>query len=488
MPAARYAGPMRPQEVLLRLAGDPSAPPSRRAMQTVVEAIRAGRLKPGDALPGSRALADMLGLNRNTVIAAVQELEAEGWLETLPNRGTFVAAALPDSGGATAAPMPDEAGFDLPSRLSPLSAVEVGTLNLADGLPDARIFPAKELAKAYQRAMERHGANLLQGGEAMGHGLLRQELAKWLAARRGLAVDPKAILVTRGIRNSLSLLALALVKEGEAIAVENPGNRAAWDTLQQGGKGHILSVPVDAEGLVVGALEALLAKEKVRFLLTTPQRQWPTTVAMSEARRKALLDLAQTHRLALVEDDHDSEYTFGEAPLLPLASQDRGGHVVYLASLSRLTAPGLNLGVMVGPEPLIARLAKLQKQLEWQGDPVVEWAVADLFRDGILDAHLRKARKLYQARRDFFLAELERRFKSVLSARTPSGGLALWARAKGVDLDAWVAAAKAKGLILHPPAHFFRDEPEPFTRLGFAHLDEEETAVALDRLAACRLK
>lgn len=481
---------MSPRKLVLSLEGSSAVAPSLRVTQTLENAIRQGRIRPGEALPGSRMVAEMLGINRNTVIVVLQEMEAEGWLVTVPNKGTFVADPLP----VAPPPSPDgnrtshvEPGFDLPSRLSPLSALNPDALNLADGVPDARLFPAQELSKAYHRALQRHGSNLLQSGAPMGHALLRKELASWLAQRRGLVVDPGQILITRGTRSSLSLLALSLLKEGEGVAVENPGNRAAWDTLRQAGKARLHSIPVDGEGLIVDALAAVCARERIRFLLVTPQRQFPTTVAMSPARRCALLAFARAERLAIVEDDYDSDYTYGDTPLLPLASQDEGGHVVHLASLSRLIAPGLGMAFMVGPGPLIERLAKFQRALDWQTDQAMEWAIADLIRDGEVDRHLRRARKVYQSRRNFLVDGLNHRFAGRLTTVLPPGGLAVWSTAQTrTDLEAWILAAKACGLILNTPSHFHLEAGQPGTRIGFAQADLEQLGSALECLERSR--
>ncbi|HJU83196.1 MAG TPA: PLP-dependent aminotransferase family protein, partial [Holophagaceae bacterium] len=423
------------------------------------------------------------------VVAALHDLEAEGWLVSEPNRGTFVAGRPPSAplkgegphaGEPAGNPSPN---FDIPSRLSPLSVQDPEALVLSDGLPDPGLFPAAELAKAYQRALQRHSRELLQYGEPMGNSLLRAALADWLRERRALPVSPDQILITRGSRMALTLLSLGLLREGAVVAVENPGNRQAWETILQCTKVQLRPLPVDQEGLIVEALEELLEREPVAALYVTPQRQYPTAARLSQERRKRLLELAAAHRIAVIEEDQESEYAFESTSEAALASLDTTGQVIHMASLSRLMAPGLRLGFLVAPRDLVDRLARLQRSLEWQGDRVLEWAVADLIRDGILARHLRKARKIYQERRDCLVELLAPHRRDRLQFEVPTGGLALWVRAaEKVDLGAWIQAARPLGLVLHDPSHFEFQGAGLGTRIGFAQVDESRLREAVRRL------
>jgi GntR family transcriptional regulator/MocR family aminotransferase len=477
---------MRQRDLGLRLDPGGGGTLVQRIVQAVEAAILEGRLPPGRALPGSRGLAASLGVTRNTVIAALQQLEAEGWLVAEPNRGTFVADRPPLPGGHHRAPGPKASaspGFDLPSRLSPLSAGLLGAINLADGLPDPRLAPTEALAKAYPRALRRHGEELLQYGEPMGNRLLRDSLAAWLTERHGIPVPAGRILVTRGSRSALSLLGAALLRPGDRVAVEEPGNRGAWDVLGQGGRVELCPLPVDGEGLCPGPLQNLLESTSLRALYLTPRRQHPTTAAMGPARAQAILELAAAHRVAILEDDYDGAFQYREPRTLPLLAQDGTGQVIHLASLSRLLAPGLRLGFIVAPEGLAERLGRVRQTLEWQGDRVQEWALADLIRDGELSRHLRRVARVYAARRDHLAGLLRREFPETLAFDLPEGGLALWLRVRGnLDPEAWVLAAKARGLLLHPPRHFFSGPPGPFLRMGFAQADEAELAEAVGRM------
>src|SRR5664279_3313151 len=193
---------MRLRPFVLELGPESQGPLQLRIARAVAQAIRGGRLKPGEALPGSRDLAEQVGVHRNTVMLAFQELIAEGWVVGQRGSGTFVADRVPELTplvwGALVAPVaPDQAGFDLPSRLSPLTPLVPVHFNLdLAARPEVRLAPVEELAKAYQRALRLQGTRLLERADPLGHSLLRQELSGMLSRWRGISADPEQILIT----------------------------------------------------------------------------------------------------------------------------------------------------------------------------------------------------------------------------------------------------------------------------------------------------
>ncbi|BDU78193.1 aminotransferase-like domain-containing protein [Mesoterricola sediminis] len=477
---------MRPNDFLLELAGAPGGVLYQRIAQTLQNAILEGRLPRGSALPGSRILADHWHVNRRTVIAALQDLEAQGWLVTRPNSGTFIADEFPSGAAAQVlktGASDAQVGFDLPSVMQAVSTTVAGDLLLEDGSPDPRLAPADELAKGYQRALRRNGPRILDDRDPQGTPLLREVVAQWLAERHSVAIPPERILITRGSRESLALLATAMMRPGGLAAVEDPGNRAAWTLFQQVGRMDLRPVPVDAEGLLPSALGEVLSRERVRLLYITPRRQFPTTAVLSEARKHEILRLAETYRTAIIEDDYDGEYCFEEGRTAPLLSLDRTGQVIHIGSLSRLLAPGLKMGYMVLPTPLIPYVTKLRRSRSELGDPVLEWAVADLIRDGELIRHLRKVRRIYAERRDILAGLLRERLGDRLDFTVPGGGLSLWVRGRGgTDVEGLVRIARQGGLILNPPSHFGLEKPPAAFRLGFAQADPVELEEAVNRL------
>lgn len=487
----------RLRDLSLQLSPDSDVPLALQITRAVAQAIRNGRLRDGDALPGSRQMAEELGVHRNTVLAALKALESEGWVEARQGSGTFVRALpaelTPVPWGrlhAGDAKRPVDAGFDLPEGLDPITAPAQALLNLAEGLPDVRLAPAEALAKAYQRAIRLHGDELLQYGEPQGNRLLRESLADMLGKHRGMAVTADQIIVTRGSRMGLDLVGMALLRGGGAVAVEDPGHRGDWDTLARSAPGRLVPIPVDREGLDTEALERALATEPIALVHLSPTFQHPTGVTLSPGRRRHLRALAARHRLAILEQDAEWAYGYEERAEAPLAAEDPSGHVIHLGSLSRLLAPGVRLGYVVAPKALVERLARVRLRMDWQGDRVLEWAVGDLWRDGEVAAHLRKVRKLYRGRRDAFCGPLADLCGGRLRFEVPRGGLGVWA---GLDTpqqaQAWWAACRAIGVAFHPPSHYaFEGSMGCGTRLGFAALDEAQALEAVRRLAAALRK
>jgi GntR family transcriptional regulator / MocR family aminotransferase len=473
----------------LAVRDDPETPLFLQIARAVVDDVRRGRLRREQRLPGSRSLAHALGVHRNTVLAAYAELAAEGWIGTHPARGTFVSRDLPEKMPRTATPgaqdrPAERPGFEL-APAPPLLGTNLpdGVLALFGGVPDIRLVPSTELARAYRRALSRYGRSLLAYGSPFGEPRLRTELARMLASTRGLAIDAEHVLVTRGSQMGLHLIARALVQPGDVVAVESWGYRPAWEALRLAGA-ELVAIPTDEQGLDTARLAELSRRRRIRAVYVTPHHQYPTTVTLSAARRIELLALARAERIAIIEDDYDHEFHYVGRPVLPLASTDRAGVVIYLGTLSKVLAPGLRIGYVAAPPPLIERLASYRCYLDRQGDQTVEAAVALLLEDGELQRHVRRARRHYAERRRVFASLLEEQLGSALSFHVPNGGIAIWARlARGVDGEDWSARALAQGVALQLTRHFaFDGRPRPYLRLGFAGLNPSELEQAVQRL------
>jgi GntR family transcriptional regulator/MocR family aminotransferase len=198
-----------------------------------------------------------------------------------------------------------------------------------------------------------------------------------LAAARGLAVDPANLVVTRGSQMALYLVALALIRPGDVVAVEDPGYFVAWEVFRSLGV-RLVPVPVDREGLRVDELREVLRRRRVRAVLLTPHHQFPTTVTLSTGRRLELLQLAAARRFAIIEDDHDHEFHYEGRPVQPMASMDDSGVLVYIGSLSKVLAPGLRSGYLVAPTALVRQIGELRRLIDLQGDLAFDHALAEL--------------------------------------------------------------------------------------------------------------
>jgi GntR family transcriptional regulator/MocR family aminotransferase len=477
---------MRPWTFPIALQpGTSREPVFQQIAQAIRGDIRRGRLRPGDALPGSRSLAHTLAVHRNTVLAAYRELEAEGWT-VAEARTTRVARDLPEAppGPARVDRGPGYALETPPPGLARpnLRVLTPRPLEFGGGLPDLRLVPTDLLARAYRRALELPA--LLGYGDPRGEPRLRAALARMLSGMRGLAAAEDSLMVTGGSQGALDLVARTILRPGDRVAVEDPGYPSAWATLRAAGA-ELVPVPVDETGLQVEALAARLQEGPIRAVYLTPHHQFPTTVTMSAPRRLRLLDLARQNRVAILEDDYDNEFHFEGRPVLPMAGDDPGGVVIYLGTLSKILAPGLRIGFVSGPRALVDALAARRATTDGQGDHALQRAVAELLDEGLLQRHARKMRRVYLSRRNALAEAVQRYLGGVATFDLPPGGMSLWLGVDpSVDMEAWAARAQRAGVAVYTGRRFdFHGRPRPNLRLGFSALGETELEEAVRRLA-----
>ncbi len=484
--------PARASTAVIELREGASEPLFLQIARAIAADIRRGRLGAGRRLPGSRTLARTLGVHRNTVVAAYAELTAEGWLDAHGTRGTFVShsmpAAAPGPVAARGATAPSRRpGFALPAegrrRRERLEAP--ASLDLSAGSPDIRLLPTRQIARAYRRVLTARARDVLGYGPPQGDPALRAALAEMLRTERGLLVEAEDVLTTQGTQMGLDLVARALIEPGNVVAVEALGYPPAWEAFRRYGA-RLVAVPIDREGLDVEALARLAARTRVRAVYLTPHHQYPTTATLTAGRRLALLELASRHRIAVLEDDYDHEFHYEGRPVLPVASADRAGVVVYFGTFAKVFAPGLRIGYVAAPRALIERLAAMRRYSDRQGDHAIEGAVAELMQSGELQRHVRRSRRVYLGRREHFCEALSRSLGGLLEYEKPSGGIALWARAAGgINVEAWAARAAESGVAVRTAKRFaFDGRARPHLRLGFGALDEREAEIGLQRLAA----
>ncbi len=462
-----------------------------RIANAIARDIRRGRLRAGTTMPGTRRLAITLGVHRNTTVAAYRELSSQGWLDARPGRGTFVAEAAPS---APAQRTTESIGSRPQPELATPSDGDSGlgarVLSLSH-MPDPRLAPHVAIARAYRRALRRNATTVLDyanrsgTGVTFGHPRLREAVAAMLTRTRGLAVAAANVLCTSGSQMALYLAALALVEPGDVIAVESLGYRPVWESFRLAGA-TLVPVPVDEGGLRVDALLELARRARVRAVYVTPSHQHPTGIPLAPSRRAALLELAAAEGLAIIEDDYDSDFQFSGDPVLPLASSERDAVVIYVGSLSKVLAPGLRVGFAVAPAAVLERMAERRCLIDRQGDHGIDCAVAELLEDGDVRRHVHRMRGIYRARRDALATALVLELGDAVAFRVPDRGTAIWASARAdIDVDAWHAAALARGVAFCPGRELsFTNARSAHARFGFAALDEVQLREAAARLGA----
>jgi len=458
---------------------DPAGPRHLAIADAIVADIRSGRLAPQDPLPGIRTLAQLLSLNRNTVLRGYRELAAQGWVISRPGSGTRVAPNLPLSPAPPQTTSPHTGFFLPPSTLPVHPRTPAAPYPFMAGQPDLRLLPLTQLARAYRRALRGRGRILVDYGDPQGSLALRTALSSWLSAQRSLLAPAERILVTRGAQQALYLAAHCLFRPGDRVAVEAYGYQPAWEALRSAGV-ELVPVPIDAHGLIVDKLAQIPG---LRGVYLTPHHQYPTGAMLSADRREALLRFARQRRIPILEDDYDHEFHWDGHPVAPLAARDPHGLVVYLGTLSKAFAPGLRIGWVSAPPNAIERMTALRRLIDRQGDQVVEHAVAELLREGELQRHIRRVHRCYRARRAALIDSLSTQLPD-LEPHIPPGGLGLWCLAPGIDVEAWRREALDQGVEFQSMSRFNPDpDAPPSVRFGFPRLDPDEIREGTRRLA-----
>lgn len=454
----------------------------------IISLITNGTLRPSDMLPGSRILAELIGINRNTVKLAYEELISQGWAESIERKGVFVISRIPKISRVvipvTIKENSIQEAFTWINRFENAAASEnfqKTILTIDDGFPDVRLAPVEQLMREYRSISKKiYGKNFLKYGSSKGSEHLRISICDYLANTRGLIVSAENILITKGSQMGIYLAAQLLLSPSDKIAVGISNYGSADDTFRYAGA-NLLRIPVDNNGMDVDYLEEVLLHNNIRAVYIIPHHHFPTTVTMPAERRMKLLNLAREYRFAVVEDDYDFDFHYDNKPFLPLASIDHNHNVIYIGSISKTFTPALRIGFLVGPPAFVEAASSLRQLIDKQGDTLLEEAFAVLFNNGEMERHFRKSLKIYRQRRNLFCEILQSDFQNEIEFNTPEGGLGIWTRFDNkIDLIRMSEAAYKKGLLIGN-GNFYKNETFSTNamRMGFASLKENEMVEAL---------
>lgn len=478
---------MLPYKTLIQIDRNSSVSLHIQVCNIFISLITDGTLQPSDMLPSSRILADLIGIARNTVKLAYEELISQGWAESAERKGIFVLSKLPVRSKALtsdAAAKNDAATFYWKKdfgKILPNENLQHITLAIDDGFPDVRLAPVDVLMREYRSLSRRyHGKNFLKYGNAMGSENLRIALQAYLAHSRGLTTNAKNILITKGSQMGIFLAAQLLLEPGDQIAVGVSNYGSADDTFRFAGA-NLLRIPVDDYGMDVESLEKRLKKNKIKAVYIIPHHHFPTTVTMSMERRLKLLNLAKEYQFAIIEDDYDFDFHYDNKPYVPLASIDHHHNVIYIGSISKTFAPALRIGFMVASQAFIESASTIRQLIDKQGDTLLEEAFAVLFNDGEMDRHFRKSLKIYKHRRNIFCDMIKANLKDAVDFKVPEGGLGVWVNFdKRIVLPTLSANAAKNGLYIGDGSYYQNENFSPNgLRMGFASLRENEMEQAL---------
>ena len=465
---------LRPWQVHFRIDEREEKTVFLKLTNLISQEILSGRLGQGTMLPGSRSLSKELGINRKTVQAVYEELEAQGWLVTRPRKGTFVADILPESS------IEIEPAFEqIEQEKSLIQSTAVYPHN--DGVPDPRLIPYELFSRAYRHALIKITQNQYMGyGDPRGMIELRQALRQMLSMERFMNVAEDEICIVRGSQMGIFLASRALPSRQGVIVVEELYYPSAVKAFQSNGF-QVVAVKLDEQGIIIEDLERILKEHSVAAIYTTPHHQYPTTVTMPMNRRLQLLELSKKWGFYIIEDDYDHEFHYDSRPMPPLASLPHSELVIHVGSLSKVFAPGIRLGYIVASSPIIQSITEDILLIDRQGNNITELALADLMQQGEIKRHIRKMKKIYQLRRDHALAEFQRIFAERVHIQRPAGGMALWAKfQKPFTQDQLI---KIKELNIDSE-HKFKQigSSNCCIRLGFAALSEKEITSLIETL------
>ncbi|HFZ8994632.1 TPA: PLP-dependent aminotransferase family protein [Citrobacter freundii] len=477
--------------LLVRLQQEQDEFLHKRLYNAIRRAILDGSLPPQSRLPASRDLAGELGISRNTILTTYEQLMAEGYVVSRRGSGTFVAKTTPET-FLTA----EYRGENSADAIQPIAVSQRGRFLLQHvsasprqwgafipGVPDVTAFPHHLFSKIQARISRRPKPERLSYSCNGGTPELQHALVDYLRVSRGVRCQADQILITEGIHQAIDLVTRMLADNGDMAWVEEPSYWGIRHVLGMNDL-RITPVPVDASGLVPPETH----DDAPRLIFVTPSHQYPLGAVMSLERRQRLLALARQCGSWIVEDDYDSEFRFSGQPIPALQGLVADAPVVYIGTFSKTLYPGLRLGYLVLPRPLITDLKNAHNELYRGGHSLIQMALAEFINGGHYSAHIRRMRLLYSRRRAF-LSELIQRYclPEALSDFSDNAGLHLILNLPDdVDDVAVAACANARNILVRPLSRYYiTSQSKKGLLMGFACLTEAQMVPAFASLLEC---
>ncbi|MDQ8004083.1 MAG: PLP-dependent aminotransferase family protein [Pedobacter sp.] len=460
--------------------------------QQLINAIQRGYLVAGTKMPGSRTLSELLGLHRKTVIAAYEDLHQQGWVAIHPNKGAYVMdnktkiAERPYDALVSLSNYPTQTGYTFKQSNildNPFEQTNC-TYQFNDGTPDIRLTQMSYLTSLYSASMKRKSTVKKITRNKEDSTYFKEQLSNYLNISRGLHISKNNLLITRSTEMSLYIISQLLIEAGDVVMVGELGFFTANMTFLKAGA-NVKTLPVDEQGINVDALEDLLKTIKIRLVYITPHHHYPTTVSLNAKRRVQLLQLAQKHGFIIIEDDYDYDFQYDKSTIMPLASADTNGMVIYVGSFGKSLAPSFSAGFVVAPQNLILEMQKYLGIIDRQGDVVMEQVLGEMIAEGDFHRHLKKSLKVYLERRNYCCKLLIEHFRDEISFEVPNGGLAIWLKWNRPISLLQLAKSCQKHDLFIPKNILYQNRKIMAMRLGFGHLTVEEMERSLEIMSGC---
>jgi GntR family transcriptional regulator / MocR family aminotransferase len=443
--------------------------------------IKNGQVTPSEKLPSARNLAKQLQVNRHTIMAAYNELIAQGWVETKQRRGYMVSKTLPIYHSKKLNESPIKTIKSHQWRIvkedntEPQKPANQYLFNFAGGNPDISIFPFSDFRSYMNTALNRPAIKDLNYGDNAGFPPFIKEVSTYL--RRVRSINNKEIIVVNGTQEALYILSQVLLKKGDKVAVESLGYRPAWKAFENTGA-ELIGIKQTEQGIDVEHLALMFKQHKIQLLYLTPLHQYPTTTTLPVGQRIKIYRLAQQYNIPIIEDDYDHEFHYDTQPLAPMAANDPSGLIIYLSSFSKLMFPAVRLGIIAVDKSLTPHLINYRTLINHKANVILQDAVAKWMKDGAFERQLRKATRLYQKRRQCMVNMLNnfKREGIDINFTIPPGGMALWVNV-GSNAKQISIRAKDRGIFLLAENAFHlnhQNNQDKYIRLGFSGQDEEK--------------
>jgi len=397
--------------------------------------LKSGRFSEGSSrLPSSRALATDRGISRSTVRLALSKLHAEGYLRSKGGSGTFVTNLLPETFLTADQPITDQPinrRVRISDRVRAIPDTRIGNefdfgatgtgagVSLVASIPAVDEFPIAAWERLRAQVLAKKGVNLLRYASNRGDADLRKAIAAYLCDFRAARCHADQIVIVAGMQQAMLISAMAILDPGDVAWIEDPCYQQTRRVLTLAGV-KIVPKRIDNQGIVI----ARSPREPLpKIIYVTPSHQFPLGVTMSFQRRTALLDFARTHNAFVFEDDYDAEFRFAGPPLASLQGIDNASRVIYAGTVSKILCPSLRLGYVVAPERLVDSLVKIRSAMDQHSSPIDQATLARFITEGFFLSHIKRMRKIYAERRDFFIRQFNDLLGDYFTLQVPEAGL-----------------------------------------------------------------
>ncbi|MBS1571645.1 MAG: PLP-dependent aminotransferase family protein [Bacteroidetes bacterium] len=446
-----------------------------------INAIRMERLEAGKKLPGTRAIAKELGIHRNTVVAAIEELKTQDWVVVVANVGTYVnnierkSKSLPKNKFL-------QNQLSIPfyrNNVLEFSFSETQKeLFFTDGIPDYRLISPKELSQFYSNVLKRKKRT--ETKIPAKNFFFYEQLCNYLNVTRGFSINKKNILCGNSREMLLNVLSQMLIKNGDVVAVAEYNHYNSNMIFRQNGA-KIITIPMGQNGIITNYIENNFKTGEIKILYINSQNQYPTTCNMTTQRKKELLNLATKMKFVIIEDDLDFELGWYNDTPNTLYKQNQSAWIIYIGSFGRFLIPGFQTYFIVGTDDIISEANKYFSYLG-NFDYYKEQALAEMITEGDIFRYTRKVLKTYQERKKMFAQLLHNYFNDTISYEIPNGGLSFWI-IFNIKISLVQLSEKCNELGLYLPKNcLYQNQKHTAIRLGYAHLNEIEMKKAVQLL------